>query len=428
MALYKCTYYYYKVKQEKEDEIFAVVQKGGVTRKKSKDEECFECNSCPYTSPKWTLMRRHVMAHFGYRPYHCAYCDKMKSVRGSPVRLHIQAMHAGKQTNVVYRPDVAMDEKVLAGFSRPAKHVEKSGPPDRQPRPVVEPLPPVVESGGGVTDASATVSSPKRAFTTILKCCNCSFTTKYKADLRFHQMGEMDYRPFHCAYCDHRSVGRCLLRKHQRNRHSGKFSLTVHRQPECEVKLIELMEKSVDESTENQPSQTDHGTDLRITVKLERGASTDGDIPDHAHHRPCYQLPRKRYACHECQYSCTKRKLLVAHKAAHHGPKKYSCSLCGYEEYYPSMIRRHCQRSHKGMSVDCINIATGDRFPLKFTSSGLEVPTMPSAAATSVKTVKPVQTPSNRESCSSFATRSLPVCCRYAVTIFNAPYCDAANI
>ena len=400
-----------KVKlEDKPDEIVMVVKKGGVVRKKAQDEECFECNTCPYASPKWTLMRRHVMAHFGYRPYHCAYCEKMKSVRGSPVRLHIQSMHAGKPPNVVYRPDVAMDAKVLAGFSRPAKHVEKSAPPDRQPRqlPVVES--PVVESGS-ITDASVAVG-PKRAFTTILKCCNCSFTTKYKADLRFHQMGEMDYRPFWCAYCDHRSVGRCLLRKHQRKCHAGKFNLTLHRQPECEVRLIELMEKSVDESTANQP---DRGTDLRITVKLERNTSTDGanagdPPPKDSLQRPCYQLPRKRYQCNECQYSCSKRKLLVAHTAAHHGPKKYGCSLCGYEEYYPSMIRRHCQRSHKGMRVDCINLATGDQFPLKFTSSGVEVPTTPSAAAASVKTVKTCQTPSsNGESCQRFAIHSLQV-------------------
>ena len=91
---------------------------GGATAVACALSKAYACRQCGYESAVESVMRRHVMAHFQYRPYACPHCARWAAVKAYPVRQHMIARHPGLSATPAYLRDEASERRVTAGYRR----------------------------------------------------------------------------------------------------------------------------------------------------------------------------------------------------------------------------------------------------------------------------------------------------------------------
>ena len=58
----------------------------------------YECKHCPYITRECVSIRRHVMTHLRYHPYHCPLCD-VTSIRSKAIKTHLANVHKNFQVS-----------------------------------------------------------------------------------------------------------------------------------------------------------------------------------------------------------------------------------------------------------------------------------------------------------------------------------------
>jgi len=63
------------------------------------------------------------------------------------------------------------------------------------------------------------------------------------------------------------------------------------------------------------------------------------------------------YRCPHCPYSNANAKLVHGHKVMHSAPQ-LKCAYCDHLNHYPSRMRRHMRRRHRGLAVSYVRLDT----------------------------------------------------------------------
>jgi len=432
-----------------------------VDRRRKSSVTTMQCRKCAYANDNATVMRQHVMAHhLNYKPYACPYCDiSPRYVKSFPITKHVRIRHphvCGTQRTFLYLRDEEMEKKVRNGYrllrqntvcdaanadqqssqlqnSYKSDIIEQSiegstiikQEVDYSQSPVLENankkkvLPESPYRFSKVLDEhmkNTTEIDPKSAKKVVFsRCCFCGLVARWRADLRYHLMREIGYKPFRCGLCEETTgkifaePTRPALAKHMRLRHSGlNVDVVEQRDPAKEDEIDRLLERCAsssldvmpDSSRASVPSASESVTSskqdsdvissyqaiianldkedcvLSKATKLSRSGgemitasntainNTIGVRIDKTLHALQKSKKKKRAVigksrlrrCQFCTYRGPSIKRINKHLMEVHNYAPFKCSYCDFTEFYPSALRRHWHENHLELSFSYVKV------------------------------------------------------------------------
>ena len=77
----------------------------------------YECKHCPYITRECVSIRRHVMTHLRYHPYHCPLCD-VTSIRSKAIKTHLANVHKNHQVSPLLIKAEEKEREVVEGYRK----------------------------------------------------------------------------------------------------------------------------------------------------------------------------------------------------------------------------------------------------------------------------------------------------------------------
>lgn len=151
----------------------------------------------------------------------------------------------------------------------------------------------------------------KRVGAQLLKCDQCSYTTRYKEHLTSHMNTHNNDRNFMCSDCGQTFKWSHSLKRHQRT-HQADFKFSC-----------QFCHKSF--------SRKDH---LTIHENLHRNSN-------------------ESFPCQECGASFKNKKTLAGHLKTHLDEKQFKCTECESEFTRRASLNRHIRATHAGQVIPC---------------------------------------------------------------------------
>jgi len=140
------------------------------------------------------------------------------------------------------------------------------------------------------------------------QCPYCSYTTKYKSNLKKHKARHTDEYPFQCPYCPHRSKLENNLKSHMLLHGAEKAHRCPH--PGCNYK-----------------------SHYRSNIKVHMVSHSN--------------LGDKKFKCDLCPYSSNYRSNIISHMHTHSTNYPYRCDQCNYKAKYKSNLKSHIKTHFK---------------------------------------------------------------------------------
>jgi hypothetical protein len=266
-------------------------------------------------------------------------------------------------------------------------------------------------------DQKTTSNSPKKVV--FSRCCFCGLVARWRADLRYHLMREIGYKPFRCGLCEEVSgkifaePTRPALAKHMRLRHPGiMVNVIEKRDPAKEEEIEQLLERcasssldllpeltrssaavSVSESTaavgakpeltvvtSDHPEESDErsnvsqsGTDVQESSHVDQveavvvsNVNSDNVGVKSVSNAIAVQKSKKKKRtvlgksrlrrCQYCSFRSPSIKNINKHAMEVHSYAPFKCSYCDFVEHYPSAMRRHWHQNHAEQSYSYVKV------------------------------------------------------------------------
>lgn len=175
--------------------------------------ERYQCAICkPRMRHRDSLynIRRHVMAHFNYRPYTCSRCSYSSSCSNT-VQTHIRRTHrgdcgGGKPAAVRFMKNRHIEKKVLASTRKVSASTTAT-----------------IQSSPAATRSLRKLTSPSSSSRQLSElCCSlCGYRAATMLVMTEHLVREIGYQRYQCARCERMYFTADDMRKHISAEHAG---------------------------------------------------------------------------------------------------------------------------------------------------------------------------------------------------------------
>ena len=257
------------------------------------------CSYCTYKAERPAKLKEHIVAvHEGKKPYKCSYCEQSFGMKRN-LKLHIDSAHGNAQ-----RHKCTLCEKDFAQKSSLKVHFE------------------VVHEK----------NKP------LIKCTACDFSSIHQQTINRHFESKHEEKKYSCTLCDAVYSRKQTLNTHVKTFHKD-ISQNISQNSSNGIKKEEFDNKiylTKPFQCLNCPESFISKYDLNIHNKSVHGGAG----------------PQK---CLECDFSCTRKEMLVRHvKTEHEGIKlekrktNLPCNLCDTEFTDLPSFKEHINSVHDG--------------------------------------------------------------------------------
>lgn len=287
------------------------------------------CPSCPYQNGKLSIVKKHLLSHFTYKPYVCKYCGQCSSTLAN-LKRHFSSAHPRKTENFKKVTDKSKEHAIHAMWAKinrvhpdvsdtndtsrittPKKRESHFDASDGPPTPKRQKLD-NVESLDVKNEISLDAALKYQVIldtsgTRFFKCSLCDFKAERKLTLQLH-LNNHGSKFFKCFYCDYTTKMLTNAIRHHDQKHGDSL-----------IKIVNKKTKEV----------------ISPMKKRDPGTSDEEYKP-----KRIMSITALKYFCNKCPHVCDSLFLYRQHLASHSGftylteasgiDSKLSCGYCAY--------------------------------------------------------------------------------------------------
>ncbi|XP_028625588.1 transcriptional repressor CTCFL isoform X1 [Grammomys surdaster] len=296
--------------------------KAAKPRRRTKGKpQIFHCDTCPFTSSKFSTYNRHIKIHSDERPHLCHLC--LKAFRTvTLLRNHVNT-HTGTRPYKCGDCDMAFVTSGELVRHRRYKHTHE--------KPFKCSLCKYASVEASKLKRHIRSHTGERPF----QCCQCAYASKDTYKLKRHMRTHSGEKPYECPTCHTRFTQSGTMKIHMAQKHGE--NVPKHECPHCATIISRK-------------------SDLRVHLRNLHGHSPVEIkcryCPAGFHER--YALIQhqrthkneKRFKCKQCDYACKQERCLTAHMRTHTGEKPFSCLACNKHFRQKQLLTVHLRKYH----------------------------------------------------------------------------------
>ena len=252
----------------------------------------FKCNQCDSVAKSRETLKAHIKYMHGV-PFSCTKCEYKSKFRNT-MNNHRETMHE----DITYKCD---------------------------------------QCDFDTTNRYSLGKHKRRVHVTRIKCNICSFGSKCKTTLKWHQQAIHEGLRIKCDLCDKTFNNPRQLSAHKNAHHTQHRQKREYACNECEFTANQKAQLF-------RHSELAHGTIEHLCEKCPYKTKVENDLKIHINRE---HLGLYNFQCEQCSYSSKQKTHLDIHTKSKHKGESLMCNLCNYKASQSSNLKRHQITKHR---------------------------------------------------------------------------------